>query len=509
MEIPYAVKPRKETGLFNSKIGIWLFLASEVMLFGGLFSSYLFLRIYSDYAWPERALPVLPGMINTFVLIGSSVTIVFAWLSLKFKQWRRFQIYLWLTIFCAVTFMVLKGIEYKTKFHHQAVKFQDNVVIQGHSHLIPVGDHGPVYGKHDSHKKEGRYAPANSFFIKGERISISPQNFYIPYIEKIMASHKKEQVSFDLAENVLLQFEKDSSFFPRGTDLSIPLLNEISQYSEKISIYNASVERSQLKAELSDKKKGTQFLKELDFSLLEEVGRVSFLISPHQVFYFLPKELKKVSQNAFELRDGTILEGEIYPSIMSVSVDEIDFRQIALDAERKGISPEKEIESTWLLAQSEYQEIWESHQNWVSRLEKKLLSKKRTPSFTDRYLIKTSQLLVYSQDFNPFTIKEYFSGPNYKKRHFPHIEIPREEIYFESFLTPRWNNYYAIYFALTGLHGLHVLGGILIFMYYGVFGKKMYEKNPEKFTNGIEVSGLFWHFVDLVWIFLFPILYLM
>ena len=45
MEIPYTVKPRPDTGLWNAKVGIWLFLASEVMLFGGLFSGYLFLRL--------------------------------------------------------------------------------------------------------------------------------------------------------------------------------------------------------------------------------------------------------------------------------------------------------------------------------------------------------------------------------------------------------------------------------------------------------------------------------
>ena len=54
MEIPYVVTPRKDTGLFNSKIAIWLFLASEVMLFGGFFSAYVFLRLGADFPWPER-----------------------------------------------------------------------------------------------------------------------------------------------------------------------------------------------------------------------------------------------------------------------------------------------------------------------------------------------------------------------------------------------------------------------------------------------------------------------
>ena len=128
MEIPYTVTARKDTGLFNSKVGIWLFLASEVMLFGGLFSGYVFLRIYADYPWPERALPIVPGLINTFVLIGSSVTVVFAWAALKMREWRKFQIYMGITIACAAIFMVLKGIEYKAKLEHQAVRMEQLVI---------------------------------------------------------------------------------------------------------------------------------------------------------------------------------------------------------------------------------------------------------------------------------------------------------------------------------------------------------------------------------------------
>ena len=44
MDIPYTVEVRRDTGLINGKIGIWLFLASEVMLFGALFSTYIILR---------------------------------------------------------------------------------------------------------------------------------------------------------------------------------------------------------------------------------------------------------------------------------------------------------------------------------------------------------------------------------------------------------------------------------------------------------------------------------
>ena len=75
MEIPYTVSNRPDTGLWNAKIGIWLFLASEVMLFGGLFSAYIFLRIdAAPGTWPHGLLNVPVGTMNTAILITSSFT---------------------------------------------------------------------------------------------------------------------------------------------------------------------------------------------------------------------------------------------------------------------------------------------------------------------------------------------------------------------------------------------------------------------------------------------------
>ena len=74
---------------------------------------------------------------------------------------------------------------------------------------------------------------------------------------------------------------------------------------------------------------------------------------------------------------------------------------------------------------------------------------------------------------------------------------------------PSYSTYMAIYFTLTGLHGLHVLGGIIVNGYFWGPGRRMWLDQPERFTNRIEVAGLYWHFVDLVWIFLFPVLYLL
>jgi len=117
--IPYTVHAREDTGLYNAKLGIWLFLASEVMLFGALFSSYILLRLGSSN-WPQGSdiLNVPLGALNTVILITSSVTMVLSWVALKNNNFGRFRLTLGLTILLAFGFMVVKSFEYGAKFSH-------------------------------------------------------------------------------------------------------------------------------------------------------------------------------------------------------------------------------------------------------------------------------------------------------------------------------------------------------------------------------------------------------
>jgi cytochrome c oxidase subunit 3 len=117
MNIPYTTTARPDTGVYNAKLGIWLFLASEVMLFGGLFSSYVLLRTGSS-DWPHQALNVPLGTLNTGVLITSSITIVMAWASLKFGRFNQFRKFMAATVLLGMVFLVVKSLEYSDKFHH-------------------------------------------------------------------------------------------------------------------------------------------------------------------------------------------------------------------------------------------------------------------------------------------------------------------------------------------------------------------------------------------------------
>ena len=120
--IPYQTEPHPLTGVTSGKLGIWLFLASEVMLFGALFSSYVVLRVGALEAnWPtgmEAGLNVPIGTFNTLVLITSSITMVMAWASLKLDNVAGFKRYFTATIVLGTAFLVVKGFEYADKFGH-------------------------------------------------------------------------------------------------------------------------------------------------------------------------------------------------------------------------------------------------------------------------------------------------------------------------------------------------------------------------------------------------------
>ena len=131
MEIPYTVEARPDTGLFNAKVGIWLFLASEVMLFGALFSSYILLRVGAD-AWPHGLLNVPIGMFNTAVLITSSITMVLAWANMKLGNPGKSRFYLGVTVLCGLAFLLIKTKEYHDKFVHYEVRLVDGTVMDGH-----------------------------------------------------------------------------------------------------------------------------------------------------------------------------------------------------------------------------------------------------------------------------------------------------------------------------------------------------------------------------------------
>lgn len=140
MEIPYSVETRPDTGLHNAKLGIWLFIASEMMLFAGLLAAYVLIRAGSS-AWPQHDRPVVTGAINTAILVASSMTMVLAWAALKTDDWTRHRRYLALTILLGTAFLVVKSFEYAQ--HIRAG--------EGPSTDVPLGLYFTLTGLHALH----------------------------------------------------------------------------------------------------------------------------------------------------------------------------------------------------------------------------------------------------------------------------------------------------------------------------------------------------------------------
>ncbi len=296
MQIPHTVEPRPDTGLYNAKLGIWLFLASEVMLFGGLFSAYIFLRLGAEI-WPWHILNVPLGLTNTFILITSSITMVLAWASLKFREYGRFKLWLGITLLCGIAFLGIKSLEYAEKFKH--------------------------YG----------------FILHSDAAEK-----YRPELEKLGAKFTVGEESGEM--EITGHFAEP--------------------YSE---------------------------------------GETHFTIAPDPA-------TSGHGAGSHEAHDTDQGEGEA--------------RADKGGAESHGI-----------------------------------------------------------------------------------IRVAKDDVRWWSNFQPKYSAYMAIYFTLTGLHALHVIGGMVVLAYFWLTQRRLYLNDPEHLANRVEVGGLFWHFVDLVWIFLFPVLYLL
>ena len=208
MEIPYTVVARRDTGLWNAKVGIWLFLASEVMLFGGLFSAYVFLRLdASPGDWPHGLLNVPVGTMNTAILIASSVTVVLAWAALKMRQFAKYKIYMGITILCGVIFLVVKlAYEWPQKFDHFGAFIKEDALEKyepylGNKHLLEKGLPPRKEITGHLHNKEALNDPNfKEYEIALDPVNADPTNpandrphfFYVPPTNKIATVEKAD-----------------------------------------------------------------------------------------------------------------------------------------------------------------------------------------------------------------------------------------------------------------------------------------------------------------------------
>ncbi len=455
MEIPYTVHARPDTGLFNAKIGIWLFLASEVMLFGGLFSAYIFLRLGADYPWPVHDLDVTLGFWNTIVLIASSVTVVMAWACLKLRKFGWYRINMAITVICAGVFMFNKSLEYGAKFKHYAVKLTDGTILTGH---MPEDEHGHTI--HYTVKFGDVTELSLGIPVKQSAVTADPVDHVLPYVEGEAPKFKTED----------------------GKEITL----------DKAAF--AELRAAAMAKAKADKK---------DNATVKLTATAPFKVAAR------PSEIFGYTATTITFRDGTTATGKLIDDKMTLEVDGIDTRGVA--------QPEKSLAFDHRYLANWQKAFVANRDHHVSEFEHKYPTRDKSRSATlqkESLYFKLHSATPPAEgavhgDKHGAEAHAPAASHGHGEAHHPTVIIEKKDITFFSNFTPKLNTYYAIYFTLTGLHGAHVVAGALVLLYFLVFDNKRLKKDPEHLANRVEVGGLFWHFVDLVWIFLFPLLYLL
>ena len=108
------------TAYQSAKFGMWLFLATEILLFGGLFASFAIFRwmYLEEFHSASKHLDWKMGATNTLVLLFSSLTAALAVLAAQKGDNKKVTNYLVVTIVCGFGFLIIKYFEYSAKYHH-------------------------------------------------------------------------------------------------------------------------------------------------------------------------------------------------------------------------------------------------------------------------------------------------------------------------------------------------------------------------------------------------------
>jgi cytochrome c oxidase subunit 3 len=129
-----------------ASLGMWLFIVTEIMFFGGMFCAYLVYRLahFNAFAAGSQQLSIWLGAINTGVLIVSSVTVVLAVKAAEAGNRKQLVAFLVITVILGLTFLSIKGDEYYEKFERHHVpgpSFQFTDKFDDNGQQIPVNSH--------------------------------------------------------------------------------------------------------------------------------------------------------------------------------------------------------------------------------------------------------------------------------------------------------------------------------------------------------------------------------
>ena len=400
----------------KGKLAIWLFLSTEIMFFTALIGTYIVLRFGAPQgSWPSphdvRVVEWL-GALNTFVLICSSVTIVFAMEAAKSDMVAKARKWLRWTLVLGCVFLGIKAFEYSSKFSHG---------------IHPAAPRSLLYDRADVNYLAGLKASCDQQLemLVTEGQGIPDQSTGLSETESVGPSS-----DLDHADGLTERLELIQSGLIEWTQKKVgrsesPVERELALKSLAHQIYPRG-RNERIETHLADELKDTQAT--LAMIKADTDAAQAKVVQLQTQIEGLNQKIKEASDDG---QAKTKLESQ-------------------LEA--------KTQESTEAAAEvSELTDVLLPLQSRVAAMEK----------------------LGFIEE----GINEHF-----------HLRLPM--------VIPSGNTWANTYFLLTGFHALHVLGGLVAFLIL------LPMRLGVSRAGILENVGLYWHFVDIVWIFLFPLLYL-
>jgi cytochrome c oxidase subunit 3 len=482
--------------LNNGKLFLWLFLSTEIMFFAGLIGTYIVLRFGApNGTWPsphDVHLVETIGAINTFVLICSSVTIVLALEAARQNQAGMAKGWLALTFVLGSVFLGIKAYEYQQKFVHG---------------IYPALPRSLLHDKADIY-----YVQAVRMNLADKRAKAEAQKAALDKEKQTLleaetvtdaARQRAETIDKDLLPPIVARIAEVANFqtnlvqwtelkaakgddpiarrdaMQQLADAIYPLHHSLDAQKQYVATLKSEeqelagdivkfeadrggiqTKRTELAADHSALAAQIAMLQEQKGKLSEELEKLKTPATPAAE---AAADSSSIPAGFVALQDAAQPATEENPKVaeLTAQIEALDAQIAPLDMQHKELGVE------------------------IGKLDEQTAAlDARLAAVRGR--IGIIPLLIEAED-----VGGAHHGLN---AHHDWLMLPMK--------IPSGNMWASTYFLMTGFHAIHVLVGLIVFAIV-----LLYRLDSRR-ANMLENTGLYWHFVDLVWIFLFPLLYL-
>ena len=479
--------------LNNGKLFLWLFLSTEIMFFAGLIGTYIVLRFGAPPGtWPsphDVHLVETIGAINTFVLILSSVTIVLALEASRHNQAGLAKGWMLLTFVLGSTFLGIKAYEYQQKFAHGIYPAKPRSLLHDKADLDYVqAVKLNLAGKRTAAEaRKTRLQAQRQELLEKENVTEADQKRAQAIDAQIAPLDERIAEIANLQTNLvqwteLIAAKSDDPIVRRDAMEMLaaaiyPLHHTQQEQEHYVSLLHGQEQALRQEVARLDEERGS-LQKERDNLAAERAAIDEQATMLQQEKTRLSEELMKLQKPA---EPATTAAGSPAGGFVAAQneqpaeaaqedprVTEINAQIAALDEKLAPLTEQQKELGT---------QIGQQDEGLAALIA-------RTTAVDGR--IRMLPLLVEAEDVGG----EHHGLNAYD----PSLQLPM--------VIPSGNMWASTYFLLTGFHAIHVLVGLI------VFAVVLLYRLDARSANMLENTGLYWHFVDLVWIFLFPLLYL-